>query len=105
MSQINVEIPGPGFGEIGPEDYAPDIQARYETTHHFFSSTASDYAVYVVSFGVSVGGNILASYLYDLIKKKTKTPPEKIAINRRVVVFEKGEIQKVIEETITHQKK
>ena len=49
-----------------------------------------------VTFGSGVAAGLVANWLYDKLKDKTK----KITINRREIQLDKDEIKKIIEESI-----
>lgn len=53
-------------------------------------------ALAVISLAASVPVGVFVNWLWDKIKDK----PAKITINRREVTFSKGEIRKVVEESI-----
>jgi hypothetical protein len=103
--EIELEAPMGKLAVMTDKERPKDFQISYKTTRHFFSSGSPDLTLFIVSWGINLATNMLASYLYDLIKKHSRKNPEKITINRIEITFDKGEIQKVIEEHITREKK
>ena len=60
--------------------------------------TWSNFAITVV-FGIPAG--VVANFIYDSIKNRSKEPPETIAINQTCIRFERGKITEFIETKIT----
>jgi len=95
----------PGLDGHGIEaDPQKDLEISYKTTRHRFSTTTPDICVCILSWTAGMTANLAAMLLYDLIKRYCRKPPEKITIDRYEITFDKGEIEKVIQEHITREK-
>ncbi len=105
MYEIEIEIPNiSGPAVIMDKDRPKEFQISYKTTRHAFSQEAVDVTVFVLTFGKDVAVGLVAAGLYDLIKKHSRSKSEQMTIDRKTILIEKGQIKKVIEEHITHEK-
>jgi hypothetical protein len=106
MYEIILEIPGvSGPDMMMDRDRPQEFQIAYRMTRHAFSQDASSIVIFVLMFSRDVAVAIVADKLYDLIKKHSTGKSEKMTIDRKTIFIDKGQIKKVIEEHITHEKK
>jgi hypothetical protein len=103
--EIEIEIPVSKLALMTDKERPKEFQISYKTTRHFFSTDASDVAVYVLTFARDVAVGVIATRLYELIKKHSAGKSEKMTIDRKTILIDEGQIKKVIEEHITHEKK
>jgi hypothetical protein len=62
------------------------------------NAAESPFIIYgILTIGGGVASGFIANYLYDKWKNK---PIDKLTINKRELKFNKGEIERIIEETI-----
>jgi peroxiredoxin len=87
------------------KDRPKEFRVSYKTTRHLFSTDGGSTALYVLSFARDVSVGLVAAGLYDLIKKHATGKSDKMTIDRKTILIEKGQIKKVIEEHIAHEKK
>ncbi|MGZ3343904.1 MAG: hypothetical protein ACXU82_04670 [Caulobacteraceae bacterium] len=57
-----------------------------------------------VSFGGGVASSIVASAIWEWLRKKLKKAPERLEIDRVFVEFEEGEVKRLIRERIQAEK-
>lgn len=83
------------------EDLPTGIQKRIIPTIEYRGLDYESLAIGVFSFAAGVSGKVLASWIYDRIKKVKDKPGLKLKINEReITTISKEEITKVIEREI-----
>jgi hypothetical protein len=71
---------------------------------HGLTYDAAPVFYFLVEMAESVGAGIVANYVYEKLKNKTKDGNLRLKINRRTTEFTEGEITRVIEEEIRLKK-
>jgi hypothetical protein len=103
MPKIVLKVAGLN-GRAIEADPQKEIQISYITTEHRFSSTTPDLVVLAIEWGTMVSAQVVGCLLYDLIKRYSSKPPQKLYIERKELTFDQGELKKIIEEHITEEK-
>jgi hypothetical protein len=86
----------------------PDGVVVEDAGLQYFEFDISGFSLFVFTLGwaASIPANIIASAIYDAIKKRSKEPPTRILIDKRQVEFDRGKITRVIHERVEiHQKR
>lgn len=96
MNRIEIEAP------IDLDDLAlpAGVTAEERDTIIRFGADDSNITIFALSWVSGVSASMVATLLYNAIKKKTSHPPKKITIERTQVEFERGEIARFIQERI-----
>ena len=105
MYEIEFTAPINRVSLLSDKERPTEFQISYKTTRHAFSVDGGSVAIYVLTFARDVGAAVIATRLCEFIKKHSTGKSEKMTIDRKTILIEEGQIKKVIEEHITHEKK
>src|SRR5438270_13884389 len=101
---FSIDLGSPIDAETLRPELPEGVQIRDDGLQYFeFDATGFSLFVFTITWAAGIPAGVIANRIYDAIKSRSKQPPTRILIEKRMVEFDRGTITRVIEQRIEIQ--
>jgi hypothetical protein len=100
----SIELGSPIDSEALRRELPEGVQIQDEGRQYSeYDATGFSLFVFTVTWAAGIPAGVIANRIYDAMKKRSKEPPTRILIEKRIVEFDRGAVTRVIEERVRIQ--